>query len=44
MKIKVYRTNKKVPISQFVINLSQEARKWKNLGKTLKERIRKALG
>lgn len=39
MKIKVYRTNKKVPISQFVINLSQEAINWKILNKILRARI-----
>lgn len=39
MKIKVYRTNKKVPISQFVLNLSQEAVNWKKLNKVLKARI-----
>lgn len=39
MKIKVYRTNKKVPISQFVLNLSQEAVNWNKLNKVLRAKI-----
>ena len=39
MKIKVYRTNKKVPISQFILNLSEEAQNWKKLNKILRARI-----
>lgn len=43
-KIKILKTHKHIPISENLLNLSEEARKWKFLGKALKERIRKALG
>lgn len=38
-KIKIYRTNKKVPISPWLLNLSEEAINWRVLNKILRARI-----
>lgn len=39
MKIKIYRTNKKVLVSPHVLNLNPEVAKWKILNKILRARI-----
>lgn len=39
MKIKVKRTNRKVPVSPFVLNLSEEANKWAYLKTLLRIRV-----
>lgn len=39
MKIKIYRTIKRVPISVNIINLSEEAQRWEQLEKKLAKRF-----
>lgn len=39
MKIKIYKTKKRVPLSPFVLNLSEEANKWAYLKTLLRIRV-----
>jgi len=39
MKIKIYRTRKRVPVSVNILNLSQEAERWVQLEKKLLKRF-----
>jgi hypothetical protein len=39
MKIKIYLTNRKVPVSPFLLNLTEEARRWKELERILSPKI-----
>jgi len=39
MKIKIYRTTKRVPISVNIINLTDEAQRWAQLEKKLSKRF-----
>lgn len=39
-KVTFKKTNRTIPRSQFVLNLSEEAKNWAELGKRLRKRIR----
>ena len=39
MKVKIYRSIKRVPISQNIVNLTDEAKRWQELEKKLRKRV-----
>lgn len=42
MRIRVYKTNKCIAVSEYVLNLSQEAKNWQKLNIVLRSRIRRS--